>query len=211
MSRKTGTTLIELLLAIAIALLVIGVVYSMYHTTTRIIGSQDARQDGPAAAARALDLLIRDLSCAAIPDENSDCGFSLGAPETGDPEEVLVRFCTAGMPVEDDFRWFEFENVLYRFQPGFEKDGVLSRESAKLSGPGSGDSVITNILATRIERFELEAFDGGEWHRVWDKGGLPRGARLTLVSEGRSYTAEAFIPAANVITSPIIRAATTSP
>ena len=210
MSPGSGTTLIELLLAIVIALLVIGAVFSMYHTATRVVETQDAVESGPAAAARALEGIVRDLQCAALPEETPDCRFLLGPAKGEDAGEVHLGFCTAGRPAGDDTRWVDFQKVLYRFRPGSDRDGVLARETTPLAGPGSGEPVEEDLVQ-RVEEMEMEAFDGTDWVAEWKQGGLPRGVRFRLVIGGQAYAAEAFIPVACVVTSTLIRAAAPAP
>ncbi|MFH0954370.1 MAG: type II secretion system protein GspJ [Verrucomicrobiota bacterium] len=213
---RSGMTLIELLLAIVIAVLVAALVFSVYHVVSVTLQGQQARRRGPDAAARALEQLARDLECTyAVPgDDTTKLSVSAGGGESG--AESDLSFCTAILPEgETDLRWFEIQRVRYRVTA--EAAGhVLLRESQALAGPGAAAPPVTNTLAEGIERFRVAVYDGSGWKGSWPEPGpdsptCPRAARLEIeASSGsgtRGFQTEVFIPAGNVITSAVVRAA----
>lgn len=210
MSPRSGMTLLELLVALAIALLVIGVVFSMYQSATRTLAAQEAAEAGPATAVRAMEVLARDLSCACAPADEDACPFLISAPEAAN-NYTVAGFCTAAVAPGDDPRWVVVESVAYRLVAGEEARGVLLRESVPLAGPGSEGPAVTNVLADRVEAFELRVYDGLEWEAEWESGGLPQAARIAMASGGRSYTVDVLIAASQRFTSAVTRAATPAP
>lgn len=210
MSPRSGMTLLELLVALAIALLVIGVVFSMYQSATRTLATQEAAEAGPATAVRAMEVLARDLSCACAPPDEDACPFLISTPAPAN-NYTVAGFCTASVAPGDDRRWVVVESVAYRLVAGEEDRGVLLRESVPLAGPGSEGPAVTNVLADRVEAFELRVYDGLEWEAEWGSGGLPQAARIAMASGGRSYTVDVLVAASQRFTSSVTRAATPAP
>lgn len=198
-------TLLETLLATAVAVLVVAAVYSLYHAVGSALRAQRALR-GPEAAARALRDLARDIECAfaAVPDPA--CAFVL---EPGPDGNSRLGFCTAILPEgETDLRWAEIHQVAWRIAPE-EARPVLVREHRPLAGPGS-DAAVTNAAAGDVSRFRVSVLAGTEWKDEWAQAGAdacPRAAKVELRCGGKDFRADVFIPAGNVVTSSIVRAA----
>ena len=169
-----------------------------------------------ALAAVALEQLSRDLACTFARDDDPSCSFNLAPPEseTGSP---TLGFCTAVVPDgEKDLRWFMLERATYQVE---DKGGTgrLVRVSYPLTGPGASAPPVTNELATGIERLAVHAFDGSAWKTKWPFDGsavCPKAARIEIVArcgeQSRRYQTEVLIPVANVITSTLVRAGSSS-
>lgn len=212
-ASNAGITLVELLLALFIAGLVVAVVYSTYHTVMTALQGQRLRRAGPDAAAAALDLVIRDLTCAAVDD--SGCAVTLTEREDGD-QPAALSFCTARPPeAKRDLRWTALEHVTYRLSTGADPVAGLICEWRPLAGPGADTGPATNLVAGGVDHFVVRLFDGDDWQSTWppeDKGaGFPLAARVELGGTWgagrRVFKADIFIPAGNTVTSSLIRAA----
>ncbi|OQW97145.1 MAG: hypothetical protein BWK77_02550 [Verrucomicrobia bacterium A1] len=206
-------TLIEVVLAIAIAALVVTLVFSIYHTVTVTLRRQQERQAGPAAAAAAAQQLARDLACTFIAWNDEAMVFALSPTNEADSE---ISFCTAVLPDgETDPRWFELQRVVYRVATDPAHERALTRESRPLVGPATMSPPVTNYLAMGIEQFRVTAYDGTNWSESWPVPGAsacPRAARVEIrareASGTRDFKTEIFIPAGNVVTSRLVRTAT---
>ena len=202
-------TLIELILAIAIASLVITLVFSVYHTVSVTMQGQEERRRGADAAADAVQQIARDLACTFAP--KSDRGVQVHPREGRLGSTVSqLSFCTAVMPEgETDLRWFELHRVAYRVGIDAKDAVVLFRENQPLAGPGAFAPPVTNVLAGDVESFRVSVYDGSEWKDEWSSGdaACPRAARIELTarygSGTKTFQTEVLIPAGNSVTSSV--------
>jgi type II secretion system protein J len=206
-AASSGLTLIELLLAIAIAGLILGVVYALYHTVTTAVSGRRVRDDELGRAGRALETISRDLA-ALFPGPAEDCNIHLNAAEGADSNRSEMAFCTFRLPEgEADPRWLDVYRVTYRVDAG----DVLVCVQGPLAGPGA-ETVETNNLVAGVSGFRVSLYDGAEWKAEW--GGdtaekmAPRAARIELeLRRGpRTFRTETLIPAGVIFTSRLERA-----
>jgi type II secretion system protein J len=210
--RRSGMTLIELLLAIAIAALVITLVFSIYRTVSVTMQGQDERRRGADAAADAVQRIARDMACTFAPKSDNQCSFTL-EKDTLPPAASKLSFCAAVMPEgQTDLRWFELHRVAYRVGADSKDVVVLFRENQPLVGPGAFAPPVTNVLARDVESFRVTAYDGSEWADEWSSGDMacPRAARIELTvrygSGTKTFETEVLIPVGNSVTSTVVRA-----
>ena len=200
-----GFTLIELMAALAIALLVAAVLFAAYHATLRTSERQGRRGRAAAGASAALDQVTRDLTCALQIPEARALRFTL---DPASPERRLA-FCTAVPPPADpDMRWFSMEHVTYRM-----RGEMLYRIARPL--PGDGRPATTNVTARGLRSLETWAWSGGAWTNTWPLGErsepLPPAVRVRVTMADawggtpRSFEAEVYVPGGNAFTSRITR------
>ena len=208
-------TLIEVLLSVAITVLVVTLVLSVYHTVTVTLRSQQERQAGAGAAADALTLIARDVSCTFVAWRDNATAFALSPSEDAQRPDSDLSFCTSIVPDgETDLRWCELEQVAYRVTTDPRQERTLIRANRPLAGPGAASAPVTNVLATGIEQFRVTVYDGTNWIASWPAAGspiCPRAARIEIrarqATGTRDLQTEVFIPAGNVITSSLVRVA----
>ena len=203
--------LIELILAIAIAALVITLVFSVYRTVSVTMQGQDERRRGADAASDAVQRIARDLACTFAPKSDEACKFTLEKGSSA-PAASQVSFCTAVLPEgETDLRWFELHRVAYRVGTDSKDAVVLFRENQPLAGPGAFAPPVTNVLACDVESFRVSVYDGSEWNDEWTSGdaACPRAARIELTtrygSGTKTFQTEVLIPVGNSVTSAVQR------
>lgn len=212
--RARGMTLVELLIAMAIAVVLVIIAATLYRTTAQALSGQQARARGPHAANQALAALRDDLAGTILPAEDAACPFVVEPlPESGSE----LAFCTlrAG-PVEGSVVWAVPRRMTYRLAAAGGSTSALVRVSVPLTGPGSQDPPETNVLVKEASRFVVSVFDGTDWRRTWPPGEpgaspRPRLVRAELqVPDGPEggYTTEMFVPAGNSITSTLLRTST---
>ncbi len=212
--HRAGLTLIEILLATAIAVLVIAVVFSTFHMVSVTLRGQQERRAGPDAAARALEQLTADLAGTWVSRDDDLCSFRLTPPEPPTSADSQLSFCRSRPPDgEKDPRWFEVARVAYRVIEAPESGKALVRESETVFGPDSAPAVTTNVLAEGIERFLVSAYDGAAWKTDWspkDARDCPRAARVELEARcgggTRTLQTDLFIPIGNAVSSTVNRA-----
>ena len=199
-------TLVELLVAVVIAVLLIAVIFSTYRTASVVTGGQKLRAAEAHAAAAALEQAQNDLMRAFIPSGDDACAIVLTQAES----RASISFCMMEMPEnESDLRWARAESVAYRVE-----HARLLKIARPLTGPGSADGVKTNALAEGVDKFAVQLFDGFEWQDHWpvSTNVKPRAAKLEIATtDKKSWSTEIWIPAGTVITSSIRRAAVVAP
>lgn len=205
-AHRAGFTLIELVLALAIAVLVAALAWSLLFTTTDTVERQQDAARGPQAAARAMDLLAEDLTHLFIPAGDDACALALRAAGDEPFELSFCRMQASGSTRE--LPWTEPRAIVYRVGGGDPFTAALVRVSATLSGV---ERVETNVLVERVESMRVEFSDGAAWYAGWPppEGGdlKPRVARVELRLPGQlePLAAEYWLPAGHVETSRIIR------
>jgi type II secretory pathway component PulJ len=204
-------TFIELILAIAIASLVITLVFSIYRTVSVTMRGQEERRRGADAVADAVQQIARDLACAFAPKSDEACKFTL-EKDASVPAASQLSFCTAVMPEgETDLRWFELHRVMYRVGIDGKNAAVLLRENQPLAGPGAFAPPVTNVLASGVGSFRVSVYDGSEWNDEWSSvdAPCPRAARIELTarygSGTKTFQTEVLIPVENSVTSTLER------
>jgi type II secretory pathway component PulJ len=204
-------TLIELILAIAIASLVITLVFSVYRTVSVTMQGQGERRRGADAVADAVQRIARDIACTFAPKSDEVCKFIL-TKDASAPTVSQLSFCTAVMPDnETDLRWFELHRVAYRIGTDSKDAVVLFRENQPLAGPGAYAPPVTNVLARDVESFRVSVYDGSEWKDEWSSvdAACPRAARIELTarygSGTKTFQTDVLIPVGNSVTSTVQR------
>ena len=205
-------TFIELVLAIAIASLVITIVFSLHYTVLVTMQGQEERRRGADAAADAIQQIARDLACIFAPNSDEARKFILKKDGKGTSASQL-SFCSAVMPEgETDLRWFELHRVAYRVGVDAKNASVLFRENRPLSGPGAFASPSTNALEGNVESFHVSVHDGLGWKDEWASTGdapCPRAARIEMTTRYgsgiKTFQMEILIPAGNSISSTLTR------
>lgn len=208
--RRRGFTLVELLVALVLAVLIAVAVVALYGTATRTVADQQARARWPHAAARVLDLMADDLARAFFHTTVTNDFFVLENGGSNQPAGVTARltFCTLDPNPGGEPAWAGVRRVTYRVEAGAE--GALLREDQPLTGPGSATGPSTNVMLRDINLFSVEVFDGADWQGAWAaKAGDARTPRITRVAIGSpdwpTQQAELMIPAGHSVTSRLIR------
>lgn len=210
---RGGMTLVELLLAIVIAVLVVALVFSTYRTVHAVAAGQQQRIETRRVPADALQQLQADLLRA----------FDAGRPETRMAltqrlDQAAVSFCLVEpLPGETDLRWSRAVRVEWAVD-GADGRLELRRSVQPLAGPGSLGPATTNTVAGDIARFALQVHDGTNWASRWPPGAsnvLPRLARLELLARGvptnEAWQLDVWIPAGNAFTSSLRRTGAAAP
>ena len=193
MNRRTSRqqrafTLVEFLIAAAIASLISMVVFAIYRTaaTTFESVSQDRRVFDRAVIS--VETLSRDLSCSARIPLNGAVFIMLDQGSQADDLNSNLSFHTAThAPTQDDTEQFQVERVSYYLRPalqGSESAQTLVRDSQVLKVDGTLEDVVRDDIAVDVDSFRVAVFDGEKWHDTWPvsdgKGPIPSAARITL-------------------------------
>jgi len=169
MNRRTSRqqrafTLVEFLIAAAIASLISMVVFAIYRTaaTTFESVSQDRRVFDRAVIS--VETLSRDLSCSARIPLNGAVFIMLDQGSQADDLNSNLSFHTAThAPTQDDTEQFQVERVSYYLRPalqGSESAQTLVRDSQVLKVDGTLEDVVRDDIAVDVDSFRVAVFDG---------------------------------------------------
>lgn len=202
--RRAGFTLVELLVALALAVMVTALILSTLAITYRTRRSQAERVACRVLAEGALGQLARDLERTFLFPKTDPTAFALARGAAASNAVFELAFArVAPMPGEDDLRWAEVARVVYRLTETDATHCELTCSSQALAGPAALQPPVTNAVFAKLTSCDVLLFDGKEWKDSWvGKGtstnGAPRAARVTVTAErGRARhvaTAEIIIP-----------------
>lgn len=206
---QTGLTLIEILVAISVSTVIVGVALSAYLTLSASLRRQaDTRLDD---ALIALDNLRHDLaSCSQVSFSNTPV-FEVRT--TGDSEETpplsTLAFHSGNLPPKaTDFSRMEVQRIRYTLQPDNDDSGsqTLLREALTLWGAEALAPPLSNAVLKGVSRFEVRVLEGSGWTNQWSSRlnrPFPRAARVRLDWKSAHTTETAsiviFIPAGNTL------------
>ena len=195
-------TLIEILLALSIAILVVAVVLSLYRTVSATASGQNRRKTGAEITASLHNLLTRDLTTVIAPAEDELCRFSLESDEAGFSKIAFAR--ARADEAETDKRWFTVEQVAYQVIDTSAYTVALVRVTRPILGPGALQAAETNVVATGVQEFQLRAFDGADWYESWpqrESAAAPQAVGLSILfqagDEQKRIATEIMIPVGN--------------
>lgn len=208
-ASRHGLTLIELLVAVAILVILIGVVYLVYGTTLNTLRTQAGRREKLEPAADALYALQSDLLGALALRAATNPPFMLAPAGKGAPETFTLRLFTT-WPGEgsNDWRAYGIREVEYALQqdttegqyalirrcrpfrvpaPAFDPGALPASPPAGgpfSSGRDGGSASNTVTLLRSIAGLQVLVYDGSAWTNTWAAGAaggaLPQAARISL-------------------------------
>ena len=203
--RHSGFTLVELLVALSLAVVVTALILAAFLTLNTVQRGQIER----AACLDTTRLLLRqvadDLERTFVFPKDKATTFKLvrgAAASNAVFELAFVR--AAARPGEDDLRWADVDRLTYRLVEADRSNLTLCCLSQPLVGPGALLPAATNHLFQGLENFDVLLFDGKEWKDTWSvqeanaTNAVPHAARLTITARhgGTSHTVttEVMIP-----------------
>jgi type II secretion system protein J len=203
----TGMTLIEILVAISVSTIIMGIALSAYLTLSASLRRQaDTRLDD---ALVALDNMRHDLaSCSQASFSNTPI-FEVRTTGGNDETSPLsaLSFCSVSLPPKaNDLSRMEVHRIRYTLQPSRDTGGTqtLTRESLTLWGAEALASPVSNAVLKGVSRFEVQVMEGSGWTNQWTSRlnrQVPRATRVRLDWEAARTTETAsiviFIPAGN--------------
>lgn len=180
-SPRNAFTLIEVLLAIAVAAAVFTLAISLFMTTSRTLQGQEKRLSGALRTLEAYMQLEKDLLQTVRASGSSNLTFRLESPVDHGGFSRLSFASLQRLPEEEDLRWNEVIQVTYTVT----EEGELIREAKRDAGapefPGT-----RQVLLSDVDEFRLEALYAGQVYAEWpelDEEALPTGVAVHLSVE----------------------------
>ncbi|MCX6997521.1 MAG: hypothetical protein NTV49_10655 [Kiritimatiellaeota bacterium] len=204
--------MIEIIVALSLAVMLCVLIFSAYALVTAVHRSQAGRQAPEDAARGALRRLAGDLERTFVAADDPQAKFLLLTGAAASNALWELSFCRgATAPGEPEERWANLERVTYRLLEQADAGALLLCASQPLAGPGAWQPPRTNEIIRHLAQLEIRLFDGQTWHDQWPPAGagqtssVPRAARLditALVAGIRAMAnAKVLIPAGNRIES----------
>ncbi len=186
--EQAAFTLIEILMALGIAVMVVALVFSVYHVVTMTVGATVSAGRNRREAVLALNAIRRDVACSVRLQSPEEPPFRLRAGGGTKGDCSLVDLCTIWVGREAvDLQGCSVRRVTYQIElsPNDPTDGnVLTRTVREFDQQGIPGPAVADELVQCVFEFHVVAFDGSGWHSTWpidDERPLPSAARITLV------------------------------
>lgn len=204
-SGKTGFTLVELLMAVAIIVTILSIVCGSYFAISKSTKSCKAKIALSQQARKVLNQIARQIRCSYAATTEMPVNTAKATshkrrsiPENiinyfhGNPDaptgEILHLVTTNGIflgqkPADGLF------DVTYRFE---KNKGLLLRSQQRFVGTSKGLVERRNWqpIIRNVEYIELAFFDGQQWLREWDfkeNRELPCAAKITIKCEDENH------------------------
>ncbi|MDE3066140.1 MAG: type II secretion system protein GspJ [Verrucomicrobiota bacterium] len=202
-STGDAFTLLELILAVAVAAIVLAAVSAAFFTALHLQESTQDAVDAATPVDQALAVLRRDLECAVTPTNGTDKilsgDFRVGnLTSQGISRPVAIEMFTAtGALSSDPSRpWGDIQRVTYELQTPSDRTA---------QGLDLVRSVTRNLLSTAtpdvedqwllggVQSIQFSCFDGTQWLDTWDTSdptssetNLPTAVRVEIQLAGNS-------------------------
>lgn len=221
MRSRHALTLIELLVAMGIAVLLVGVVFAIYAGVLRTLDFQGRWRARAYPVSAALDALALDLAGAVMPWGITNAPFILAVSPDGGVGIKLHFFTTTPMSIALP-RAAQYQSLsgqcVYAYaireidysiaaSKTMGTNGLIrSWSTFRIDNPVG--LVSNQDIWESVRAIQLEVFDGNQWANTWGGGTnftLPRAARITLNVGDESvspFVTEVLIPAGQRIAAP---------
>lgn len=204
-SGKTGFTLVEILIAVAIIAAIIAMVYGSYFAASKSARACRIRIALSQQSRTLLEQMARQIRCcyagsakeskypeSKVPQQKKTTPESIKSYFNGDSGEsggeilhlVTTRGISKGQTAEDGlfevvYKFDKYSSTLFFSQERF-LDAPLSVAEKRSWQP----------VAENIENIELAFFDGRQWLQSWDfkeKSELPLAVKINITCEDENY------------------------
>lgn len=180
MIRRSGFTLLELLVAIMVTSILVAAIASAFSTGLRVWDNVQKKSDQNQEAAAILDVITADMRGIWNDSQHSVKFLSYkyaGATSTDRDPEVLYFTCF--LPDKEDSRILRFVEITYRLD---KKNNTLLRsekpitseqedQKAQLVRTGLTSPAVSTaeeeVVTENVSRFDLRFFDGASWLEQW--------------------------------------------
>lgn len=206
-TSRFSFTLIELLIAAAIAGLLLAVVLAVYGSILNTVALQNRWRERIMPGADALDFIARDLACAVIPFGVTNQQFAAGSTETSEKSFQMSFYSAFPTASSNDLRGYSIGHVIYSLRgAGGTDEFVLVRECKPFRVPSRNPLAAGREQWRGIKKINIAFFDGSVWTNRWGSGSgtnaLPQSARISLLAgkrDSREIASEVFINAGRQI------------
>jgi type II secretion system protein J len=208
-AKKTGFTLIEILIAVAITVTIVSVVYGSYRAASSSAQACEEKMELSQKARAVLEQMVRQIRCAYI----DKCEYMAGADKLasqklqkklqnkrnyfcGDPDDLggeVIRIVTTHCNFNSAGSRDGLFDVIYKFDAN--NSALFISESRFISTSREpAERANWKLLLENVIDINLAFYDGQTWVRRWDsdKIDLPSAVRVSLAVEDKKYRQHLF-------------------
>jgi type II secretion system protein J len=171
-------TLLEMILAVAVAAIVLVAVSAAFFTALHLQASTQAAVDEATPVDQALAVMRRDLECVVTPTNGTSKVLS-GDFKVGQvtslgvnvPAAIEMYTATGELSSAPDAPWgdiqrvtYELENPTDRSAPGMDLIRSVTRNLLSTTTPDVEDQPLLSGVAS----IQFSCFDGANWYDTWD-------------------------------------------
>jgi type II secretion system protein J len=197
-SHRGAFTLLEVLIALLILAMVIGVAHSIFHGALQLRNKADQAFDDAIPLQHALAMIKRDLANLTVPGGTLTGTFQTSAT-TGSTtstthygQQAGPSFYTASGTISDTLSWSEIQKVAYYLTPATNGGAgmELVRSVTRNLLPVMQEEYADQHLLSGVENLTFQYYNGSGWVDTWDStttstsssttNMLPQGIRVQL-------------------------------
>ena len=171
-------TLLEMILAVAVAAIVLAAVSAAFFTALHLQASTQAAVDEATPVDQALAVMRRDLECVVTPTNGTSKilsgDFRVGQVSSlgvNVPVAIEMYTATGALSSAADAPWADIQRVTYGLEkptdgstPGMELVRSVTRNLLSTLTP----NVENQPLLSGVASIQFSRFDGANWYDAWD-------------------------------------------
>jgi type II secretion system protein J len=196
---RRAFTLLEVLLALLILAMILGVVHAIFHGALKLRNQADLAFEQSIPVQHTVSVMKRDFANLAVPGGTLSGTFQTTLTTGGSTtslshpgQQVGPVIYTASGTLSDSDNWSEMRKVTYYLMPstntGTGQD--LVRSVIRNLLPVTQDDYADQRLLTGVDNVIFEYYDGSQWTTTWDSTAtssatgatnlLPAGVRVQI-------------------------------
>jgi general secretion pathway protein J len=189
-SRNSGFTLLEILIAVVLLGILSAALYGSYFGVLRARDRASAGMESRRELGATLDLIRREVSSAQFNRSDKRLHFVVEDRDNFGVPASTLELSTLAPPAGQSRSESGIVIVTYRIVEK-DKKRTLARQERDLFSEEV--TIPAYPQMEQISSFLVECYDGSKWVKSWDtaiNGALPKGVRVTLQVEEEGKTAE---------------------
>lgn len=173
--NRRGFTLLELLLATIVAAVLMGALYSVFHS---VLASQTrvyAALEAAAPASQIANVLRTDFESMTAPNGILNSGLVGETDSESTTRADTITFTASNARVSDDAPWGDVQKIVYTLADpadtmryvGLDLTRTVTRNLLATS-TDTEDPAHVDVVCHDVQAFEIEYYDGEYWTDTWD-------------------------------------------
>lgn len=172
-SSREGATLVEIIVALGIAVLIVSVIVLAHHTLTLNSRTQIQRIRKADRALTTISTLRKDLEQLYAPDFEPACSIELANTDDQLARLAFCRWESVQDPAAPATN--RLEHIVYTVETS-GAEARLMRTIAATTGPNADEPYVTNWINGAWTRLTVELYDGAQWITSWPDETAPTAA-----------------------------------
>jgi type II secretion system protein J len=171
-------TLLEMILAVAVAAIVLVAVNAAFYTALHLQASTEAAVDEATPMDQALSVIRQDLTCVVPPTNGTSKVLSgdfkagqVASPGLSTPAAIEMHTATGALNSDPTQPWGDIQRVTYELMPPTDRSlpGMdLVRSVTRNLLSATTPNVENQWLLGGVQSLRFSCFDGTQWLDTWD-------------------------------------------